>query len=103
MNYSSGASDRKTKKSFIALTPISQVLEVSDVVLEDEDDLLDGRDALVGLAGPVQVVDGATKVFEEKGPVARLKKFMADIKGRSHKRFCSARVAISGIKGSLVK
>ena len=34
--------------------------EVPNVVLEDEDDLFDGGDALVGLAGPVQIVDSPT-------------------------------------------
>ena len=34
--------------------------EVPNVVLKDEDDLFDGGDALVGLAGPVQIVDSPT-------------------------------------------
>ncbi len=57
----------------IELQPIGQVSEVSGVVLDDQDHLLHGWDAFVGLAGPVQVVDGATEILEQKCPISSLK------------------------------
>ena len=57
----------------VELEPVRQVPEVSDVVLENEDDLLHGRDALIRLASPVKVVDRSAKVLEKKCPITRLK------------------------------
>ena len=50
--------------------PVCQVSEVSDIVLEHQDDLFGGRDALVALAGSIQVVHCPTNVLEKKGPIS---------------------------------
>ena len=57
----------------VELEPVGQVPEIPNVVLENEDDLLHGRDALVRLASPVKVVDRSAKVLEKKCPISRLK------------------------------
>ena len=50
--------------------PVCQVSEVPDIVLEHQDDLFGGRDALVALAGSIQVVHCPTNVLEKEGPIS---------------------------------
>ena len=53
----------------LELEPVGEIPEVSDVVLEDEDNLLGGGDALVPLAGPVKVVHCPADIFKQKCPI----------------------------------
>ena len=50
--------------------PVCQVSEVPDIVLEHQDDLFGGRDALVALAGSIQVVHCPTNVLEKEGLIS---------------------------------
>ena len=50
--------------------PVCQVSEVPDIVLEHQDDLFGGRDALVALAGSIQVVHCPANVLEKEGPIS---------------------------------
>ena len=50
--------------------PVCQVSEVPDIVLEHQDDLFGGRDALVTLASSIQVVHCPTNVLEKEGPIS---------------------------------